>query len=336
MRPGKSGWRGLGIYLVTVGVLALAVAFPVHRTMSWLLLILQLMAPSVTPGMAQMAQRIAGFAMRSGSATVFFELLLPSFAPAIAWLLARSVTGEGFADGSLRIPDKQVAKLMLIAWVCPAVLGLAVYGTAWLAGATRFGPVRTGYPFGYWGPEMLLDISVKAMRPVAGFEVRLLSCLLFSIVYCAWSLGMELGWRGYLLPKLVELEVDAPMFWTGLAWGLVYLPSMTRPIPGQPHEARWITSVFFVAGAIGLSYILGFLRLRSGSIWPPVLGYATWSCVMGMAYDGLTIANPFWKGELSLLSVALGVAVLFFVPRPWKRLDVGALSTADVNAAGGA
>jgi hypothetical protein len=57
---------------------------------------------------------------------------------------------------------------------------------------------------------------------------------------------------------------------------------------------------------------------------------------MGMAYDGLTIANQFWKAELYLLSIALGAAVLFFVPRPWKRLDVGALSTADVNAARGA
>src|SRR5258706_8027902 len=312
MLSGKSGWRGLGIYLVAVGVLTLAVEFPVYRTIGWLLLILQLMAPSVAPGMAQ---RVAGFAVRSGSATVFFQLLMPSLAPAIARLLARSATGEGFEGGSFRIRDKQVAKLLLVAWVCPVVLGFTVYGTAWLAGATRFGPVGTWYPFGLWGPEMMLDVSVKAMRPVAAFVVRLVSCLLFSLVYCAWSFGMELGWRGYLLPKLVELKVGAPMFWTGLAWGLVYLPSMTRPAPGQPHEARWITSVFFVAGAIALSYILGFLRLRSGSIWPSVLGYATWSCVIGMAYDGLTIANPFWKGELYLLSVALGAAVVFFVPR---------------------
>jgi len=333
MFSGKSGWRGLGIYLAAVGVVTLAVEFPVYRTVGWLLLMLQLMAASFAPGMAQ---RIATFAMRSGSATVFFELLLPSFAPAIAWLLARSVTGEGFADGSLRIPDKQVAKQMLIAWVCPAVLGLAVYGTAWLAGATRFGPVGTWYPFGHWGPEMLLGISVKAMRPMAGFVVRLVSCLFFSIVYCAWSLGMELGWRGYLLPKLVEMEVSRPMFWTGLAWGLVYLPGMMRPVPGQlQQEARWISSIFFVAGAIGLSYILGYLRLRSGSIWPPVLGYATWSCVMGMAYDGLTIANPFWRGELYLLSVALGAAVLFLVPRPWRRLDADTLSKVDVNVASG-
>ena len=332
MFSGKSGWRGLGIYLVTVGVLSLAVEFPVYRTIGGLLLILQMMVPSVAPGMAQ---RVAWFAVRSGSATVFFQLLMPSFAPAIAWLLARSATGERFNDGSFRIRDGQVARLLLLAWVCPVALGLAVYGTAWLAGATRFGPVGTWYPFGLWGPEMMQDVSVKTMRPVAGFVVRLVSCLLFSLVYCAWSFGMELGWRGYLLPKLVELKVGAPMFWTGLAWGLVYLPSMTRPVPGQPHEARWITSIFFVAGAIGLSYILGFLRLRSGSIWPSVLGYATWSCVIGMAYDGLTVANPFWKGELYLLSVAVGAAVVFFVPHPWSRVEVEVLSAADVNLAGG-
>ncbi len=56
---------------------------------------------------------------------------------------------------------------------------------------------------------------------------------------------------------------------------------------------------------------------------------------MGMAFDGLTIANPFWKGELYLLSVALGAAVLFLVPRPWRRLDADTLSKVDVNVASG-
>src|SRR5882762_6828975 len=111
MFSGKSGWRGLGIYLAAVGVVTLAVEFPFNRTVGWLLLMLQLMAPSFAPGMAQ---RIAAFAMRSGSATVFFELLLPSFAPAIAWLLARSLTGEWFISNPGQTRREPAADRMVV------------------------------------------------------------------------------------------------------------------------------------------------------------------------------------------------------------------------------
>jgi sulfur-carrier protein len=58
---------------------------------------------------------------------------------------------------------------------------------------------------------------------------------------------------------------------------------------------------------------LGYLRLRSGSIWPAVLAHASGNVALICAYDAFTVANWFWKGELYLLSTALPLAVLFFV-----------------------
>jgi len=62
---------------------------------------------------------------------------------------------------------------------------------------------------------------------------------------------------------------------------------------------------------------LGYLRLRSGSIWPAVLAHASGNVALICAYDAFTVANWFWKGELYLLSTALPLAVLFFVKPPW-------------------
>jgi hypothetical protein len=68
---------------------------------------------------------------------------------------------------------------------------------------------------------------------------------------------------------------------------------------------------------IALSYLLAYLRLRSDSAWPAVLG-ASGTVVLSLSFDAFTWANPFWKGELYLLSLALTTVVVLFLPRSWR------------------
>src|SRR6266852_52006 len=252
--------------------------------------------------------------------TIAFPLAmvtLLSYCPAIASLIARVILREGIRDISFKWGGEWSYQAMLIAWLWPVVCGSLTYSVAWVAGFTHFRWTPVDYPFGTWGPENLLGISIFGMSSMRGFVVRLIACLLFALVACVQSFGEELGWRGYMLTRLFDAKVPVPVFWNGLAWGLWHLPYSLILASRDLPEQRSVSFFFFIAGTVAGTYLLSYLRLRSGSIWPAVLAHASGNAVFLLAFNGFTAANPFWKGELYLLSVALPVIVLMFLPRPW-------------------
>jgi membrane protease YdiL (CAAX protease family) len=241
-----------------------------------------------------------------------------SYSPAVASLIARLSLREGVRDISFRWRGPWTTQAIAIGWLWPVVCGSVTYGAAWIAGFTGFHWVSSGSPYGTWGPETLVGISLRDMPPLSAFGVRLAACMIFAVVACVQSLGEELGWRGYLLTRLFDAKIPAPVFWNGLIWGVWHIPyvltlTSRRSLP----EQRSVSLFFFVAGTIGGAYLLSYLRLRSGSIWPAVLAHSSGNVVFTWAFDGFTAANTFWKGELYLLSVMLPVAVLLVLRRPW-------------------
>lgn len=295
--------RGLRIYIATLLGLTLLFSAPDR--------ILRLLLPADTLLLA----RSIRYVYTSAPFLVWF--VVGSFAPAVASIVARYAQGEGFDDVSFTVRGNWTIQAMVVACVWPVGAGIVVYGLAWLLGATRFRLGATWYPFGSWGPEQLLGISIAGMHVLRAFLIRLLASVLFAIPFSLVTFGQELGWRGYMLTRLIEGKVPAPIFWNGLAWGLSYLPTLFAPSTTAPVEAPWISFCFQVAGMIALSYLLAYLRLRSGSVWPAVLG-ASGTVVLSLSFDAFTWANPFWKGELYLLSLALTTIVVLFLPRSWR------------------
>jgi membrane protease YdiL (CAAX protease family) len=261
------------------------------------------------------------FLPKVSRATIAFAFLITtilSYSPAIAALIARVSLREGIKDVSFRLRGEWVSKAILIAWLWPVVSGFLTYGIAWTAGFTRFQWTSLGYPFGSWGPENLVGISILDLPVSQQFSIRLASCLLFAPIACLQSFGEELGWRGYMLTRLFDAKIPVPVFWNGLIWGLWHIPfvlllTTNRNLP----ERRSVSLFFFVISSIALSYLLGYLRLRSGSIWPAVLAHASGNTVLTMAFTGFTNGTVFWKGELDLLTVGIWVVVLMLARRPW-------------------
>lgn len=295
--------RGLRIYLATL--LGLTLLFSVPDSLLGLLL----------PAQTLLVFRSIRYFYTSAPFLVWF--VVGSFAPAVASMVARYAQGEGFDDVSFSVRGNWTIRALVVASLWPVGAGIVVYGLAWLFGATRFRLGATWYPFHSWGPEQLLGISIGDMPVLRAFLIRLLASVLFAVPFSLVTFGQELGWRGYMLTRLIEGKVPAPIFWNGLAWGLSYLPTLLAPSPTAALEAPWISFCFQVAGMIALSYLLAYLRLRSGSVWPAVLG-ASGTVVLALSFDAFTWANPFWKGELYLLSLALTTVVVLLLPRSWR------------------
>ena len=207
---------------------------------------------------------------------------------------------------------------MLIGWFWPVSCGIVVYGLAWFFGFARLEWTSVEYPYGSWGPENLVGISVAGMVPILGFLVRLIASLFFSFVVSVQTFGEELGWRGYMLTRLIDARIPVPIFWNGLIWGLWHVPYFLVLTSGRNRpEHRVVSLFFFVTSTIATGYLISYLRLRSGSIWPSVLAHASANSVFTLAFSGFTVANRAWKGELYLLSVAIPVALLMLSRRPW-------------------
>ncbi len=94
-----------------------------------------------------------------------------------------------------------------------------------------------------------------------------------------FALGEELGWRGYLLPKLLPLGQGRAILISGAIWGIWHWPAILQGhnYPNHPYLGMFLMIGFCVLFGAFLSW----LYLRAGSPWAPALGHATLNAVAG-------------------------------------------------------
>ncbi|HZR99226.1 MAG TPA: CPBP family intramembrane glutamic endopeptidase [Chloroflexota bacterium] len=85
------------------------------------------------------------------------------------------------------------------------------------------------------------------------------------------TIGEELGWRGYLWARLKPLGPRRAAVLIGLIWGGWHAPliAMGYNYPDAPLLGPLLMTGFTVVYGV----ILGWLRARSGSVWPAALAH---------------------------------------------------------------
>ena len=111
------------------------------------------------------------------------------------------------------------------------------------------------------------------------------------IVTLTLSLGEELGWRGYLLPRLAtSLGTNRGMAVTGLLHGFFHMPIIFFTPYYHPDGNRWvIVPLFLTAFTIG-GLLYGYLRLTTDSVWPASLAHSANNYFWAL-FGGLTVAT---------------------------------------------
>ncbi len=152
-------------------------------------------------------------------------------------------------------------------------LGLRSWGVAILA-PVLVGVVGTAI---VWAtPLAAFNAPDDSLSTIVGFFVQL---VLFTVTL---SLGEELGWRGYLLPRLLSLGRTRALLVTGLVWAAWHLPLIFLTPLYHADGNRWLTVPLFVATIVGGSFFFGYLRLWTGSVWPAALAHSAHNGAWGI------------------------------------------------------
>jgi CAAX protease family protein len=238
-------------------------------------------------------------------------ILVLMWIPGLLSFLFRVVFREGFADVGWR-----VGKLRFWAW---AYLGPLTLATLSILVALGLG--RVVLAPGLSEQTMLEAVVFKLSWLIPDSSSLGLLCQRFVSVafigmvpgfFCA--LGEELGWRGYLLPRLVRAGWPCPLLFSGLVWGIWHFPLFF--LTGYGHGAVCASLAMFTLLTVLFGVFIGWLRLVSGSVFVAAMAHGSFNGFV-QSFFGVSFVGDgawFWVGDygaLTLLSYAFLVAWLY-------------------------
>jgi uncharacterized protein len=110
--------------------------------------------------------------------------------------------------------------------------------------------------------------------------VSLVQVVVGSFINTVPAFGEEVGWRGFLFPRLQELfGPAAAVVGTGVVWGLWHAPLILLGYNYPSNPVLGLGAMCVMTTLFGA--VLGWLRQRSGSVWPAALAHGTLNAAVG-------------------------------------------------------
>ena len=203
------------------------------------------------------------------------------FLPALVALIVRRLSGD--RSGMFLRPNiKGTRRQYLMAALLPGVLTMAGAALYFL-----LFPGDLDLSMGYMSELLALsgqaaEVPAVTLPQVIGAGLVLTLIAPLVLVNHIAAFGEELGWRGYLLPMLIEgLGESRAVLLNGVLWGIAHAPlvcfglNYTGEYPGAPFTGILMMVVF----ATVLGVFMSYLTLRSGSIWPACIAHGAVNAV---------------------------------------------------------
>ena len=185
--------------------------------------------------------------------------LLILYAPALANLITRALTKEGFRDMLLHLRLKGHIKYYVIAWLFPVVCGFCeVILMNSFVGHWDWAEISANYPLKtYIG----MSLNILATAPLMAFN----------------TFGEEFGWRAYMNQHMEPLlGTVGTCIVGGILWGVWHAPltveghNFGKDYWGYP----WLGIVTMSVWCIAMGVFLMWLTKKSGSVFPAAIMHA--------------------------------------------------------------
>lgn len=255
-----------------------------------------------------------------GLAEPISGLLMPvmMFTPAVAAVVVMIVTGVPAKGERARFlglwplrPARRVVWLMVLAWLVPPVLVvLSILVSAAL------GLMQLDLAFGGFADELRKALPPGSPVPPVGVVVAAQIAMIpvGALLNSVLAFGEELGWRGWLLPALRPLGTWPALLLSGAIWGFWHSPVI---LLGYNFGRTDLSGVLWmIGGCTAWGILLGWLRLRSASVWPAVLAHGSLNAAGGLivifaaAKPDLALAGPLGVAAWLVIAAVTVVLVL--------------------------
>lgn len=226
-----------------------------------------------------------------GSVISLIILSVLMLIPALSSILTRIITKEGFKNMYLKPRFKKNIKYYLIAYfmtnifiILGAVVFFIIFPRTLDLNLTTFS-------------ESLKNNGITIDAKVIFIAQLAQGILIGPIINIIFTLGEELGWRGYLLQKLSkEYSVQKSIIISGIIWGIWHAPiiAMGHNYGTGYVGAPWLGIFAMIVFCIVLGSYLSYLAIKTQSVIPCTIAHSAINAFAGIGiclYKGTP--NPF-------------------------------------------
>ena len=258
-----------------------------------------------------------------------FVFMLFMLVPAASNVLTRLVTRQGWSRMMLKPNFRRGWRSYLWAWLLTPALIFAGAALYFLIFPGQFDPSMSAVLAA--AKQQISAVGGAAALPETSLRLLLLAQLVGGIfispvVNIVFTTGEELGWRGYLLPGLMErFSPRTATVLTGVIWGLWHAPMIAMGhnyglnYPGAP----WWGILAMVVFTVFVGTFFAWVTIRSGSMFPAAVGHGALNGMAGaaayflVAGQGNPFVGPLPTGIIGGFGfVVMGVICFFLLKKP--------------------
>jgi len=193
-----------------------------------------------------------------------------------------------------------------LGYLIPLAYALIAYLLIWGFGLGHFPDMKavTGFAakLHMQGKSTALQVMVIAL--VVG--------VVGTVVGLIGATGEEIGWRGFLVPTLharygfVRTSLISGTIWALWHWPLILNGSYRGAAPA------WYSISCFTVMVVAMSFVMAWLRLRSGSVWPCALLHASHNAWIQGFFTPLTVTTARTKWWIDEFGAMLAIVTLIW------------------------
>ncbi|MDT9598821.1 CPBP family glutamic-type intramembrane protease [Sphingosinicella rhizophila] len=214
-----------------------------------------------------------------GGAGYVYALMWGPGLAAIAtiWLKKRDIGLLGLGWGRSRYP--------LLGYLIPIGYSAVAYILIWLTGLGGFpnmeniGKLAAGLGWGITDPALFIPLFILFIGTTS------------MLTGIASGLGEEIGWRGFMAPQLVQrFGFTSAGLLGGLVWAAWHFPLILFANYNFGAPA-WYSIFCFTIMVTFVGFIMQWLRLESGSVWPAAIMHGSHNVFIQTIFTPLTFAR---------------------------------------------